>query len=278
MAPAALAAISERRRSSSRAKKRPMLEATLAPIWTMGPSRPPDDPVPSDTAEATSLPGPTIGRMRPPRTAMAIITLEMPDPRASGTAFHVSRPTTSPPRAGISRTAGTSGSDPKETSWTASTSMISATASSPVTRPTTAARATITASLDRRAMSSARMRRTAGLRPSERAREEIWSGGTVLIGGAPYRRRRSGPEPVSCANCGHCGGGRLYDALPWHARSATILGDPDAPDIPDVRGAGDDSAAGGAAGRRHHPRSGAQPVADDPGGHQHLPARGSRQR
>src|SRR5680860_1209431 len=176
MAPAALAAISERRRSSSRAKKRPMLEATLAPIWTMGPSRPPEAPVPSDTAEATSLPGPTIGRMRPPRTAMAIITLEIPDPRASGTAFHVSRPTTSPPRAGISRTAGTSGSDPKETSWTASTSMISATASSPVTRPTTAARATITASLPRRAMSSARMRRTARLRPSERAKEEIWSG------------------------------------------------------------------------------------------------------
>src|SRR5680860_1873685 len=85
MAPAALAAISERRRSSSRAKKRPMLEATLAPIWTMGPSRPPEAPVPSDTAEATSLPGPTIGRMRPPRTAMAIITLELPDPRASGT-------------------------------------------------------------------------------------------------------------------------------------------------------------------------------------------------
>ena len=44
---------------------RPADEANAAPIWTIGPSRPTEPPVPIDSAEASDLTSATIGRMTP---------------------------------------------------------------------------------------------------------------------------------------------------------------------------------------------------------------------
>jgi hypothetical protein len=82
--PAAPAAMSARFCSSLRANARPRVDPTEPPICTIGPSRPPAAPVPSDVAAATSLPRVTEGRIRPPCRAIDSMTWATPPPRASG--------------------------------------------------------------------------------------------------------------------------------------------------------------------------------------------------
>ena len=61
----------------------PRLDARAEPIWTIGPSRPTDPPVPMHSAEETALTALTWGRIRPPFSATAAITSGTPWPRAS---------------------------------------------------------------------------------------------------------------------------------------------------------------------------------------------------
>ena len=61
----------------------PMVEPKAEPIWTIGPSRPTEPPVPIESAEASAF-TPTIrARITPPRIATAFMTSGMPWPRAS---------------------------------------------------------------------------------------------------------------------------------------------------------------------------------------------------
>ena len=43
-----------------------MVEPNAAPIWTIGPSRPTEPPVPMQIAEASDLTAATTGRITPP--------------------------------------------------------------------------------------------------------------------------------------------------------------------------------------------------------------------
>jgi len=81
-------------------KRCPTTEPMAAPIWTMGPSRPTEPPEPMVIAEPTALTSITMGRMRPPRTAMAVITSGTPWPLASGARKCTRGPTMSPPMTG----------------------------------------------------------------------------------------------------------------------------------------------------------------------------------
>ena len=56
----------------------PTTEPMADPIWTMGPSRPTDPPVPMVIADPTAFTSMTMGRMRPPLTAMAVMTSGTP--------------------------------------------------------------------------------------------------------------------------------------------------------------------------------------------------------
>ena len=55
-----------------------MLEPRAEPIWTMGPSRPTEPPVPMEIAEARALTATTRRRITPPRRATAAITSGTP--------------------------------------------------------------------------------------------------------------------------------------------------------------------------------------------------------
>ena len=81
--PAAPQATSTRSRFSGIRTHWPRLDASAAPICTIGPSRPTEPPVPMHSAEASALTTVTWGRMRPPFSATAIMTSGTPWPRAS---------------------------------------------------------------------------------------------------------------------------------------------------------------------------------------------------
>ncbi len=59
------AAISVMRCHTGTRSHRPRVEAKDEPIWTMGPSRPTDPPLPIDRAEASDLTTATTGRITP---------------------------------------------------------------------------------------------------------------------------------------------------------------------------------------------------------------------
>ena len=61
----------------------PTDEPNAEPIWTIGPSRPTEPPVPMESAEASALAATIRARMMPPRSATAFITSGTPCPRAS---------------------------------------------------------------------------------------------------------------------------------------------------------------------------------------------------
>ncbi len=61
----------------------PRLEPSAAPIWTIGPSRPTEPPVPIEIALASAFTATTRGRITPPRRATAAITSGTPCPLAS---------------------------------------------------------------------------------------------------------------------------------------------------------------------------------------------------
>ncbi len=73
----------------------------VEPIWTMGPSRPTEPPVPMVNAEARDLTSTMRGRMNPPLVITAAITSGTPWPLASGAKREMSGPTIGPPRAGV---------------------------------------------------------------------------------------------------------------------------------------------------------------------------------
>ncbi len=81
--PAAPQATSTRRRDSATRVIWPSVEPSAEPICTIGPSRPTEPPEPMQSAEASDLTTATCGRIRPPRSATAIITSGTPCPRAS---------------------------------------------------------------------------------------------------------------------------------------------------------------------------------------------------
>ncbi len=81
--PAAPQATMIRRRDSDIRTTWPRLDARADPIWTIGPSRPTEPPVPMQIAEARALTIETWGRIRPPFSATASITSGTPWPRAS---------------------------------------------------------------------------------------------------------------------------------------------------------------------------------------------------
>ena len=61
----------------------PILEPRAEAIWTMGPSRPTDPPLPIEIAEASAFTLTTRRRITPPRRATAAITSGTPCPLAS---------------------------------------------------------------------------------------------------------------------------------------------------------------------------------------------------
>ncbi len=61
----------------------PMVEPSAEPIWTIGPSRPTEPPLPIEMAEASAFTATTRGRITPPRSATAAITSGTPWPLAS---------------------------------------------------------------------------------------------------------------------------------------------------------------------------------------------------
>ena len=70
----------------------PTVEAKAEPIWTIGPSRPTEPPVPMQIAEASAFVSVTCGRIRPPFSATASITSGTPCPRASRANRWIRRP------------------------------------------------------------------------------------------------------------------------------------------------------------------------------------------
>ena len=79
-------------------------EASTAPMWTAGPSRPVLPPVDSVTSAASDEAMPTLRSTRPPWIAAASITASTPRARASRVEMVRIRPTTSPPRIGTDST------------------------------------------------------------------------------------------------------------------------------------------------------------------------------
>jgi len=79
----------------------PTAEPSEAPIWTMGPSRPTEPPVPMQMPEAIIFAITTRGRMRPPCSITASMTSGTPCPLASRAKRRMIRPTTRPPAAGV---------------------------------------------------------------------------------------------------------------------------------------------------------------------------------
>ena len=69
MPPAAPHATSRRIRAGGTRSRCPSVEPSAEPIWTIGPSRPTDPPVPIQIAEAIDFTIATLGEMRPPRAA-----------------------------------------------------------------------------------------------------------------------------------------------------------------------------------------------------------------
>ncbi len=67
-----------RRRDSDILTSCPSDEAKADPIWTIGPSRPTDPPVPMHSAEARAFTMLTWGRIRPPFSATASMTSGTP--------------------------------------------------------------------------------------------------------------------------------------------------------------------------------------------------------
>ena len=102
--PAAPQATMTRNRVSETRTAWPRLEARAEPIWTMGPSRPTEPPVPMHSAEARALTRATGGRMRPPFSATATMTSGTPWPRASGAKRWRSGPYRRPPMTGTTST------------------------------------------------------------------------------------------------------------------------------------------------------------------------------
>ncbi|MCR4404715.1 MAG: hypothetical protein NUW06_05500 [Candidatus Acetothermia bacterium] len=56
----------------------PRAEPAAEPIWTIGPSLPEEPPLPMQIPEARALARTTLGRIRPPRAAIAAITSGTP--------------------------------------------------------------------------------------------------------------------------------------------------------------------------------------------------------
>ena len=81
--PPAPQATNMRTRSSDIRSACPMVDPRAEPIWTIGPSRPADPPVPMQMDEANALITTTTGRIRPPRRATASMTSGTPCPLAS---------------------------------------------------------------------------------------------------------------------------------------------------------------------------------------------------
>lgn len=126
----------------------PTRDARAAAIWTMGPSRPADPPLPMVTADAMVLAMATRPRILPPSSATAFITSGMPWPLASETRKVVMRPTRSPPNAGTRAIfqAGTSrrnpmpgSTAPQKPSWKRWMAVSKAMAPRPPRRPMKAA-------------------------------------------------------------------------------------------------------------------------------------------
>jgi hypothetical protein len=78
MPPAAPHATSRRIRAGDTRSRCPSVEPSAEPIWTIGPSRPTDPPVPMQIAEAIDFTIATLGEMRPPRALTAYITSGTP--------------------------------------------------------------------------------------------------------------------------------------------------------------------------------------------------------